>query len=204
MSGVALPPQGQQACSWPGHNREKDRGKQSDRWLFLEMRWRYAQATVGQEEKGMGRQRDAQRGRRKRWKNAGEARTCQIREVIEGDKKDPERKRDGEVPKGNRKTETVGGQRDADRDRERWRRPGGDCELVPRLLGKAHSWEPWGALRMRKAGTTPWFLDTYCVLRLAASTFLSMLFDLYNSTKETFHEEGTLRFTVICSRSHSG
>ena len=57
---------------------------------------------------------------------------------------------------------------------------------------------------MRKAGTTPWFLDTYYVLRLAAGTSLSMLFDLYNSTKETFHEEGTLRFTVICSRSHSG
>ena len=186
MSGVALPPQGQQACYWLGHDREKDRGKQSDRWLFLEMRWRYAQATAGQEEKGMGRQRDAQRGRRKRWRNAGEARTCQIREVIEGDKKDPERKQDGEVSKGNRETETVGGPRDADRDRERWRRPGGDCELVPRLLGKAHSWEPWGALRMRKAGTTPWFLDTYCVLRLAAGTFLSMPFDLYNSTKETF------------------
>ena len=77
-------------------------------------------------------------------------------------------------------------------------------QLVPRLLGKAHSREPWGALRMRKAGTTPWYLDTYCVLRLAAGTFLSMLFDLYNSTKETFHGGGTLRVTVICSRSHSG
>ena len=81
---------------------------------------------------------------------------------------------------------------------------GGDCKLVPRLLGKTHSWEPWGALRTRKAGTTPWFLDTYCVLHLATGTFLSMLFDLYNSTKETFHGEGTLRVTVICSRSHSG
>ena len=77
-------------------------------------------------------------------------------------------------------------------------------QLVPRLLGKAHSREPWGALRMRKAGTTPWYLDTYCVLRLAAGTFLSMLFDLYNSTKETFHGGGTLRVTVICSRPHSG
>ena len=55
MSGVALPPQGQQACSWPGHDREKDRGKQSDRWPFLEMRWRYAQATAGQEETGDGK-----------------------------------------------------------------------------------------------------------------------------------------------------
>ncbi|MXQ99995.1 hypothetical protein E5288_WYG015262 [Bos mutus] len=57
-----------------------------------------------------GRQRDAQRGRRKRWRNSGEARTCPIREVVEGDKKDPERKRDGEASKENRQTETVGGQ----------------------------------------------------------------------------------------------
>ena len=55
MSGVALQPQSQQACSWPGHDREKDRGKQSDRWPFLEMRWRYAQATAGQEETGDGK-----------------------------------------------------------------------------------------------------------------------------------------------------
>lgn len=47
MSGGALPPQGQQACSWPGNDREKDRGKQSDRCPFLEMRWTYTQAPRG-------------------------------------------------------------------------------------------------------------------------------------------------------------
>ena len=74
----------------------------------------------------------------------------------------------------------------------------------PKATGKGPLQEHWGVLRMRKAGTTPWFLDIYYVLRLAAGTFLSMLFDLYNSTKETFHGGGTLRVTVICSRSHSG
>ena len=83
-------------------------------------------------------------------------------------------------------------------------RRGAQDAAGPKATGKGPLQEHRGALRMRKAGTTPWFLDTYYVLRLAAGTSLSMLFDLYNSTKETFHEEGTLRFTVICSRSHSG
>ena len=90
------------------------------------------------------------------------------------------------------------------REKGRWGHGEHRMPLVLRMLGKDHSREAWGALRMRKAGTAPWFLDTYCVLRLAAGTFLSMLSDLYNSAKETFHRGGALRVTVICSRSHSG
>ena len=91
------------------------------------------------------------------------------------------------------------------KEKERWGHKGSTgCSWSYGYSGKDHTQEAWGALRMRKAGTAPWFLDTYCVLGLAAGTFLSMLSDLYNSAKETFHGGGTLRVTVICSRSKSG
>ena len=64
-------------------------------------------------------------------------------------------------------------------------------QLVQPLLGKDHSWEPWGALRLRNVGTNPMVLGYHVCWAWQQVHFCPCCLTFTTKQRKHFTEEVT-------------